>query len=322
MEEQGVQAGYGLAMDEVQAQRVGQGKSPPTLRLYTYAPCALVGRFQCLESELRLDACRRLGIPVNRRPTGGGAIVMGPDQLGVALTLPGAAEDGHRRARELMADFSAGVVAGMAHLGVAARFRGKNDVEIDGKKLAGLGVYRDPSGGLLYHASILVDLDVAYMLSVLSTPFEKITDKAIATVEQRVSTMRREAPEPIGMRDALEAVAAGFAEVFGVQLALDAYTLTEQNDASELRAMRYDTEEWVSQRIATPDHSGLAKRKTAGGLLEVRVTTVGPTIKAVLIGGDFFASDRAVADLEGALRWHPVAEIGRASCRERVSNCV
>jgi alkanesulfonate monooxygenase SsuD/methylene tetrahydromethanopterin reductase-like flavin-dependent oxidoreductase (luciferase family) len=30
----------------------------------------------------------------------------------------------------------------------------------------------------------------------------------------------------------------------------------------------------------------------------------GSTIKAAFIGGDFFASEAAVAELEGALRWH------------------
>jgi hypothetical protein len=38
--------------------------------------------------------------------------------------------------------------------------------------------------------------------------------------------------------------------------------------------------------------------------LDVRVTLAGNTIKAAFIGGDFFAGEGAVADLESSLRWH------------------
>ena len=76
-----VTASAGLAADEVLANCSGAGTSLPTLRLYTYQPCALVGRFQTIENELNLNYCVENKIPVNRRPTGGGAIIMGQDQL-------------------------------------------------------------------------------------------------------------------------------------------------------------------------------------------------------------------------------------------------
>ena len=55
---------------------VAAGNSPPTLRLYRWAPPALsLGRFQKLEQVADLEACRRLGIDVVRRPTGGRAVL-------------------------------------------------------------------------------------------------------------------------------------------------------------------------------------------------------------------------------------------------------
>ena len=47
-------ASAGLAADVVLANCSGAGTSLPTLRLYTYQPCALVGRFQTIENELNL----------------------------------------------------------------------------------------------------------------------------------------------------------------------------------------------------------------------------------------------------------------------------
>ena len=43
---------------------------------------------------------------------------------------------------------------------------------------------------------------------------------------------------------------------------------------------------------------------TPAGLLDVRVTMAGLQIKAVFLGGDFFAKESAVSDIEGSLRWH------------------
>jgi len=117
-----VSASFGLAADECLAQWVGQGGSSSTLRLYTYrSHCALVGRFQNLENEIYRDYCEAHGIALNRRPTGGGAIIMGADQLGVALTIPGRGDDSYSHARERMAQFSQGIVNALQSLGVRSR---------------------------------------------------------------------------------------------------------------------------------------------------------------------------------------------------------
>lgn len=301
----GVSASFGLAADEALAQRVGLNASQPTLRLYTYQSyCALVGRFQNMENEIRVGYCSEHGITINRRPTGGGAILMGADQLGVALTLPGRDDDSYSHARQMMGDFSEGLVRGLNQLGVEARFRRKNDIEVNGRKLVGLGIYRAPSGGLLFHASLLVDLDIALMLNVLKTPFEKISDKEIDTVAGRITTVRREVESWIALDEVRHVVADGFVSAFGVHLVAADFTDEERAQIVKLENEKYLTDDWVDQTTAVPDSNGSAKVKTSAGLIDVGVTMAGATIKAVFIGGDFFAAENAVADLEASLRWH------------------
>lgn len=300
-----VSASFGLAIDEALAQRVGTGESSPMLRLYTYrSHCALLGRFQNAENELHLEYCRENNIPVNRRPTGGGAIIMGENQLGVALTIPGNLGDTYSRARELMGKFSSGLVIGLNSLGVKAEFRRKNDIEVDGRKLVGLGIYKAPSAGLLFHASVLVDLDVELMLKVLNTPFEKISDKEINTVSNRTTTVRREIGENISLDEVRRVIVLGYSQAFGVELIPTAFSTEEIAAAKDLEQQKYKTEKWVFQTTEVPDTCGSAKLKTPAGLLDVRTILAGPTIKSVYIGGDFFAAEHAVADLEASLRWH------------------
>lgn len=300
-----VSASFGLAADEFLARRVGTGEAFPTLRLYTYrSHCALVGRFQNVENEVHVDYCRSHGIAINRRPTGGGAIIMGADQLGVALTLPGRGADAYSHARELMEKFSGGLARGLASLGIQARFRRKNDIEVNGRKIAGLGIYRAPSDGLLFHASLLVGLDVPLMLHVLNTPFEKISDKEIATVAERTCTVRGELDRAISLDDVRQNVGEGYAEAFGVNLIPGNFTDEECRAIDELEQEKYLADGWVFQTTEVPDAIGSARLKTPAGLLDVSATLAGRTIKAVYLRGDFFAAENAVADLEASLRWH------------------
>jgi lipoate-protein ligase A len=305
----GVTAGFGLAADEVLTRRQGTGASPPTLRLYTYrSHCALVGRFQRVASEIQLDFCRANGIAVNRRPTGGGAIIMGADQLGVAIMLPERAEAGsYDRTRELFQRFSGGIIEALASLGVTAEYRRKNDVEIRGRKMAGLGLYFDPAGGLLFHASLLVDLDIPLMLRVLRTPFEKISDKEIATVAERVTTLKRETGRPLSVADVRDLARRAYARSLGITLEAGEFSQAELAEIAALERDRYATPEWLEREPATPDAMGSATVKTEGGLLSAHLTLAGDAIKAVYLTGDFFCDEQVIAQMERALRWHSAA---------------
>ncbi len=141
---------WNMAVDEVLWRRVQEGRSPPTVRLYAWAPATLsVGYGQSIERDIDPRALERLGIPVVRRPTGGRAVlhdrevtysVVFPEDLwdrpmgetgegakivtGLAAPLPGTpdTEQGPASAPILRdyAFISLGLVAGLRNLGLAA----------------------------------------------------------------------------------------------------------------------------------------------------------------------------------------------------------
>ena len=299
-----VTASVGLATDEVLANRAGAGTSLPTLRLYTYQPCALVGRFQSIENELNLSYCADNKIPINRRPTGGGAIIMGEDQLGVALAIPGKADETYAHVRERMAQFSQGIISGLGTLGIHVEFRRKNDLEVNGKKIAGLGLHKTDTGGLLFHASLLVGLDVPYMLNVLKIPFEKITDKEISTVSERTTTVRLESNTSLTIDKVRNIIFNGYRDAFQLNIRKGDFTKSELNEVHQLEKDKYMDNDWIFQNTDVPDAMGKALVKTPGGLLDIRLVLAGEMIKSVYIRGDFFTSEHAIADLEQSLRWH------------------
>ncbi len=299
----GVDAASGLALDEALAAGQGRGgedRLPPVLRLYTYRGAALVGRYQHLAAEVNLDGCREHGVEWNRRPTGGGAIVMGPGQLGVAVAVPAPTTD---HPRELLARFAGGILAGLARLGIDARLTGKNDLSVGKRKIAGLGLYLDPAGGLLFHSSVLADLDVAFMLEVLRIPAAKLADKAVAAVSERITTVSAETGVPWRGAGLAEPVAAGFSEALDLDLVPARPSPAELARAEALVVERYATEAWWAERSPQDDATGTAVLKTPEGLVRCYLALHGPTIKSALFAGDFSVVPEPLVAFEAGLRW-------------------
>ncbi len=296
-----VSASFGLAADEYMTTR---SDGAPLLRLYTYkSHCALIGRFQHLDSEIRQDYCKANNIEINRRPTGGGAILMGADQLGLAITVP--REQNKKRnlgVRELFHHYARGVVDALTGVGISGSFHRKNDIEVDGRKIAGMGFYFDRKGGLLFHTSLLVDLDVELMLNTLRTPWEKISDKHIKTVSKRVTTLRKETGTSISIPEVRQLIKRAYQTAFDIKFLDSGFSEAEREGINALEETRYKSPDWIDNRSFPAETFGQSKVKTDGGLLEVHLTLTGDSIKAAYITGDFFADDATVSAIERGLK--------------------
>ncbi len=298
-----VSGGAGLAFDEALMANYSRDAepAPPTLRLYTYRDhVALCGRYQNLRAEIDLEACARTGTEFNRRPTGGGAIVMGQGQVGVAVITRAPSTE---HPKLLMERFSAGILAGLSKLGIDASFAGKNDLKVDGRKIAGLGIYLDGAGGLLFHSSVLADLDIAFMLDVLDTPASKLGAAGVGAVAERVTTVSRETGEPWNGQTLRQVIALGFDEALGTDFEESEPTTDEVEMASRLVATKYSTDDWCLQRSPRSDTTGSSVLRTPAGHIRLYLSMNGDTIKSALFTGDFNALPTPVADFETSLKW-------------------
>jgi lipoate-protein ligase A len=187
-------------------------------------------------------------------------------------------------------------------LGIGAEFHRKNDLEVSGRKIAGLGLFAAPGGGLLFHASLVVDMDVPLMLSVLKTPFEKLADKAVASVDERMTTVRKELNASVAVGAVRRQVQDGYARAFGVAWDSAPFSPEESAGIAALERDRYLDPSWVDRRDIRPEVGGGARVKTVGGLIEAHVRLRGSVVTACCITGDFFAADGELARLERRVR--------------------
>lgn len=306
-------AAENLALDRALLDAQAAGEAPPTLRFLRFERSALVGHHQDPRQELDLAYCREQGIPVQRRLTGGGAIYFEPAHLGWEVLAPRAALGGadmNGIARRLCE----AAAAGLSGLGIEARFRPRNDIEVAGRKVGGTGGTVE-EGAVLYQGTVLTRLDADTMAAVLRVPAAKLADKPATTLRERVADLAALLGE-VPRHEALQgALTEAFASALGADL--------QFGDLLPVEAERFEPaldeiaqDDWV-YAVTTPEAPhGTALHRCAGGLLRaaVHLGSGGRTLRQVWLGGDLLIDPpRAVPDLEAALRDTPVAE-----SRERV----
>jgi len=281
---------------------------PSTLRFLRFAPSALLGYHQSAEQELNLDYCRANKIAVQRRITGGGAIYFDETQIGWELCLS-KRDVGTSDMQAISRRICHAAATAISALGVDARYRPRNDIEVDGRKIAGTGGAFD-GNALLFQGTLLIDFDVEKMLRVLRIPAEKLSDKAIASARERVANLKEllgRAPDVGRIRGN---ITEAFESEFGVEFREGDLTLSE--DARyQVALAEIDTPDWV--HLVSRPVTGMpvleAVQKFAGGLLHAALVfdTTAQILRQVWFTGDIFVSPRrAIADLEAALRDTPI----------------
>jgi lipoate---protein ligase len=300
---QPVSTAEGLAVDDALPQFVARHGSPPILHLYTFIPSVIVGKYQDIEAALRLDRCRARGIEYNRRSTGGGTVIMGPEivalGLGINVDYPGL----RKGVGGVFDSLSRVLIRALGHVGIGARFQPKNDLEVDGKKIAGLSAAAEADTALLFHTSLLVDFDIGLMTDIMNTPVIKLQDKGYNCFSQRMTTVREELDRHLPVADMMDAIQKAFQEEFGIVFREDAPDPWEQNTVQSLIEERYTRDEWIFSHRHPRARMGVGQLKTRGGLLEVYLSLSGGSIENVLITGDFFSTAEDLHRIENALKW-------------------
>ncbi len=296
-------AAANMALDEVLTRRAGAGLSPPTLRFLQFSPdAALLGHHQVAERELRIEFCREHGIDINRRLTGGGALLFQSSALGWELIAPFGAGPFAGGFTPALTRICTAAAAGYSRLGLKARFRPRNDIEVDGRKIGGTGGMT-LDGGALFQGTVLVKNQIERFLRALRVPVEKLKKREIESLMQRLAFLE-DLLGPVDMDELKAAVAGGLAEGLGLNLVPGGLSDGERREM-EKRLPFYRSEAWVFGHAAGRGPSWLRSiTQLPGGTMTVNLwlDRAGRLVQRALITGDFFSRpQRLVMDLEAAL---------------------
>jgi lipoate-protein ligase A len=297
-------AAENMCLDEAVLTARSKGVVPNTLRFLEFRPsCVVVGYHQDPALEIRADFCCQAAIEVNRRITGGGAIYFGEGVLGWEIIADKGF--GPRDVLSLYRKLCGATVEGLHILGVDASFRPVNDIEVEGRKISGTGG-TEVGGAFLFQGTLLVDLDIGIMLRALKVPAEKLRDKEIDSLMERLTCLKRELGFAPPMDVIKAAIVKGFESTLDAEFVADGLAPWEEQYL-EQHIERFRSPEWVYKISRSGDHDRLlhSTYKAPGGLIRVsaQVDDVRNTIEAIVITGDFFAyPKRAIYDLEARLK--------------------
>jgi lipoate-protein ligase A len=293
----------GLAVDDTLPQSVESHKSPPILHLYTFMPSAIVGKYQDINAALKLDRCKELGLEYNRRSTGGGTVIMGPEIVALGLGINAAYKGLKRGVGGIFETLGRVLIRALGMIGIEAQFRPKNDLEVGGKKIAGLSAALEKGNSLLFHTSLLVDFDVGLMTEIMNTPLVKLQDKGYNCFSQRMTTVRSELARNVSVQEVMTAIVDAFEEKFQVRMKPDTPDEWESEMIGHYITNRYKNPKWIFSHKHPRAQMGIGRLKTRAGLLEIYVSMSGGSIENLVITGDFFSTTDDIQQLENVLKW-------------------
>lgn len=172
--------------------RLAREETPDTVILTRPAgPYLCIGYHQAVDEVLDMDACRRRGLPVVRRELGGGTTYLDSRQLFYQFIFH------HRRVPATPARiyryFLLPALETLRGFGLPATLRDDNELEIHGRRVAGIG------GGRIGESAVVVgnylfDFDYAALAELWQSPWPAYRRLAAGALNDRIATLWQSAP--------------------------------------------------------------------------------------------------------------------------------
>ncbi len=260
--------------------------SEPLFMLWQNGPSIIIGCHQNALQEINSHEVQARNLPVVRRSTGGGAVYHDLGNLNFSFLeyRKGVRQTDFRRYLEP-------IVRGLARCGVEAVIKGRNDLEVQGRKISG-SAQRLSQGRVLHHGTLLVDADFEAMTRALTPDPEKYLSKGIASVRARVANISSFWRKGTTLDTLCEMLAE---EAGGMPCELPVEVLAR---AQALQKERYGSWDWnIGKSPAFTSHT---EKRFPFGRIQICLAVKGGFITACRLYGDFFAQ-RPVAEIEERL---------------------
>jgi lipoate-protein ligase A len=279
-------------------------------------PLVSIGYFQDAGQEVDLQYCKESKIPFMRREVGGGATYLDENQIFYQLIWKKDNPKFPKAVHEIYPWFSEAPVETYSAFGIETEFRVVNDIITKaGRKIAGEG------GGnigdcMVFVGGILLDFDYQAMSRILKMPDEKLRDKVYKTMEENLTTMKKE----LGMIPSREEVVSVLKERFERKVGkLDEAFLTPEiiEKMRQLESWMTSEEFLLKKTPRTPTGVKIREgvevlyglHKAKGGLIRTAEKVSGERIEDINISGDFtFYPKEGLTGLEESLEKAPLKE--------------
>ncbi len=280
--------------------------------LWRNQPSIIVGKHQNTLAEINIDYVKENDIKVVRRLSGGGAVFHDLGNLNFTFTM---------QEENNLIDFrkyTEPILEVLVNLGIDARFEGRNDLTIEGKKFSGnaMHIWKNK---VLSHGTLLFSSHMPDLSKALTTDPLKFKDKAVKSVRSRVTNISEHLRSPMDVMEFSSLIEQHIMEKYPDAIL---YELSEE-DHERIRKMvetKYGTWEW---NFGYSPHYNFRKelRTTNSGTIEFNIDVTDGIIQDMRIYGDYF-NRYDTEEIENALRYvpHSVVKIREALATYNISD--
>jgi lipoate-protein ligase A len=238
-----------MAIDEAILTAKMRNLAPNTIRFYRWNPSAVsIGKFQDIENEVYLDNCRKCGVDVVRRLTGGGTVYHDAEDEITYSVVAKKQDLGAKDITAVYAKIYAGLAEALKILGINADFTEGNaktcpNLTVDGKKISG-SAQSHKRGAFLQHGTILLDVDLEKMFTFLRVPWAKTCMEIIGVARRKITSIKKEIGKDVSTMEANRVLIEGFRRALNIEPVDGELTLYERELAEKLCREKYSANDW------------------------------------------------------------------------------
>jgi lipoate-protein ligase A len=244
-----------MAIDEAILTARTRNLAPNTIRFYRWNPSAVsIGKFQNIKKEVHLDNCKKYGVDVVRRITGGGAVYHDTEGEITYSVVANKKDLKAENINAVYAKFYGGIAESLKILGINADFNEGNaktcpNLTVNSKKISG-SAQSHKKGVVLQHGTLLIDVDLEEMFTFLRVPWAKTCIEVINVAKNKITSIKKELGKTVSVEEVNNALSEGFKKALNIQLLEGKLTPYENEIASKLYKEKYTTDEWNFKGIS------------------------------------------------------------------------
>ena len=142
-------------------------------------PTVIIGRNQILENEVNTEYCRKVGVQIVRRKSGGGCVYSDMGNLMISYI------SGRGEVSAVFDRYMSALAASLCFIGLPAVASERNDVMVNGRKVSGNAFHQLPDRSIV-HGTLLYSTDMGALTEAIRPPVEKLQRHGVESVRQRV----------------------------------------------------------------------------------------------------------------------------------------